>query len=143
VAVNKQISEPMAHADVRWVSPEAGGRRSGPPTADVYAATAIFVMGDDAEVQPGWPSGAQHLSILLQRANELTGESGRYKVDFLARGLAWPLIHPGAELLIMEGPKIAGNAKITDVVGGNGLYRLRGSAITESFAAEDETDFRG
>jgi hypothetical protein len=121
----KQITEPMARADVSWVSPDAGGRRSGPPTADVYAATAIFVMGDDAEVQPGWPSGAQHLSILLQRISELTGESGRYKVDFLARELAWPLIHADAELLIMEGPKIVANAKITYVADGNDFDRLR------------------
>jgi hypothetical protein len=92
----ERISEPMAHADVTWVSPEAGGRRSGPPTASVYAATAIFVMGDDAEVQPGWPSGAQHLSILLQRANEVSAGPDRYKLDFLARELARPLIHPGA-----------------------------------------------
>jgi hypothetical protein len=82
-------------------------------------------MGDDAEVQPGWPSGAQHLSILLQRVSELAGESGTYKVDFLARELAWPLIHPGAELLIMEGPRIVANARITHVADWNSFDRPR------------------
>ena len=120
MAMINRIAEPMAYADVRWVPPEAGGRRSGPPTAKVYAATASFVMGDDAEVHPGWPSGAQHLSILLQKANEMPGGPDRYKVDFLARELAWPLIHPGAELLVMEGPKIVANAEITDVADVNG-----------------------
>jgi hypothetical protein len=112
----KQISHPMAHAVVTWVPPESGGRRSGPPSAKVYAATATFVMGDDAEVLPGWPARAEQLSIMLEKTEDKPCKPHKYKLDFIARDIARQFIHPGAELLIMEGPKVVANAFITDVV---------------------------
>jgi hypothetical protein len=110
-----QITEPIAYAVVKWILSEMGGRRSGPPTAPVYAATVVFVMGDDAEVLPGWPARAEKLSILLQEVESLCDGSRRCKVDFLARDLARPFLHPGVELLIMEGPKVVATAEITEV----------------------------
>jgi YD repeat-containing protein len=59
-------STPAAEAVVSWCSAEDGGRRSGPSTAPVYAATAIFVQGGEQEVQPGWPASADQLTILLE-----------------------------------------------------------------------------
>ncbi len=38
------------------------------------------------------------------------------KIDFLARDLARPFVHPGAVLLIMEGPKVVATAVISDVL---------------------------
>ncbi len=119
MAMIQEISKPVAHAVVTWVPPEQGGRRSGPPTARVYAATCVFVMGDDHETQPGWPQGADQLSILLQEVGTLPHGARLNRVDFLVRDLARPFIHPGAELLIMEGPTIVGNAVIRDVVDTN------------------------
>ena len=52
---------PLVIAVVRWVPVERGGRKSGPPTVDVYAATAVLVMegpkvvpnAEIAQVLPG------------------------------------------------------------------------------------------
>ncbi|MEV1006547.1 hypothetical protein [Streptomyces sp. NPDC049881] len=60
------IESPLAEGLVHWRSAEEGGRKSGPPTAPVYMATAVFLQGDDGEVQPDWPASADQLNILLQ-----------------------------------------------------------------------------
>ena len=111
-----EISEPVAHAVVTWVPSEMGGRSSGPPGGPVYAATSVFVHGGDSEVQPGWPAGADHLSVLLQETGTLPGGARLCKIDFLARDLAQPFVHPGAVLLIMEGPRVVATAVISDVL---------------------------
>jgi hypothetical protein len=117
------IEYPMAIAVVTWLSAEDGGRRSGPPTAEVYAATCVFPLGGDAEVLPGWPAAGDALSILLQPVEPGAHRSGVYKVDFLARDLARPFLQPAADLLIMEGPKVVGRATITDVLRGESVER--------------------
>jgi hypothetical protein len=103
----EDIREPLAHAVVTWVAPEMGGRKSGPPSSPVYAATSVFVRGGDAEVQPDWPLGVDQLSILIQMTETLPGGAWLCKIDFLARGSAIPLVRPGVVLLIVEGPKVA------------------------------------
>lgn len=118
------IAKPIAYGVVFWVTPEMGGRSSGPPHGPVYGATSVFVHGKDAEVQPEWPVGADQLSILLQATDVLPGGARLCKIDFLARDLARPFIHQGAVLLIMEGPKVVATAVITavsdsSVVGGD------------------------
>ncbi len=117
----EEITEPVANAVVTWVTPEMGGRSSGPPSGPVYAATSVFVHGGDAEVQPGWPVGADQLSILLQATDTLPGGAWLCKIDFLARDLARPFIHPGAVLLVMEGPRVVATAVITAVVDPGGV----------------------
>jgi hypothetical protein len=115
VAVINQIEQPMAIAALSWLGAQEGGRRSGPPTAPVYAATCVFPLGDDAEVLPGWPAAGDALSILLE-AVEITADGrGTYKVDFLARDLARPLLYPGATVLIMEGPSVVARGVIQEV----------------------------
>jgi hypothetical protein len=108
----EDIKEPLAYAVVTWVTPEMGGRSSGPPSGQVYAATSVFVHGGDAEVQPGWPVGADQLSVLLQETETLPGGAWVCKIDFLARDLAAPLVCPGAVLLIMEGLKVVATAVV-------------------------------
>ena len=112
-----EIDEPVAKAEVVWRTAEEGGRKVGPPTAPVYAATAVFVHGDDHEVQPEWPASAPQLSILLERdaPDEATGLS-LYKVDFLVRELALPYLSTGAVLYIMEGPRVVGSARVREVM---------------------------
>jgi hypothetical protein len=117
VAMIEDIREPLAHAVVTWVAPETGGRRSGPPSAPVYAATSVFVHGGDAEVQPGWPLGADQLSILVQMTETLPGGAWLCKIDFLARDIAAPMVRPGVVLLIMEGPKVVATAVVTAGLG--------------------------
>lgn len=117
VAMIEEITEPVANAVVTWVTPEMGGRSSGPPpSGPVYAATSVFVHGGDAEVQPGWPVGADQLSILVQATDTLPGGAWLCKVDFLARDLVRPCIHPGTAMLVMEGPRVVATAVITAVV---------------------------
>src|SRR5438046_4148296 len=100
-----ELWEPLATAEVRWVATADGGRRSGPPTVPVYAATAVFRLGGDAEVVPGWPGAAEHLSILVQRVGVSPEGADVSKIGFLAPDLARPHLRVGAELLIMEGPR--------------------------------------
>jgi hypothetical protein len=109
------ITDPVAFAEVSWLTAEEGGRKSGPPTAPVYAATCVFPLGHDAEVQPGWPAAGDALSILLEAVNTAADGSGTYKVDFLARDLARPYLHRGTEVLVMEGPTVVARAVIGEV----------------------------
>jgi len=110
------IEHPMAIAAVSWLSAQEGGRQSGPPTAAVYAATCVFPLGGDDEVLPGWPAAGDAFSILLQSVDPGVHGSGDYKVDFLARDLVRPFVRPDADVLIMEGPRIVGRARIAEVL---------------------------
>jgi hypothetical protein len=111
-----RIEQPVAHAVVSWRSADQGGRCSGPPTARVYAATAVFPLGGESETQPGWPMTADPmLSVLLEEVPQPAGAARVYKIDFLVRDLAWPFLHPGAEMLITERPTVVASAVIRDV----------------------------
>lgn len=111
----EKIENPIAYAIAAWVSPDMGGRRSGPPSGPVYAATSVFVQNEDSQVHPEWPLGVDQMSILIEQSGVLPGGAWQCKIDFLARDLAEPFIHPGAAMLIMEGPKVVATAVITSV----------------------------
>jgi hypothetical protein len=68
-------------------------------------ATAVFVHGEEENVQPGWPALADQLSILLQEIDSLGATRRRCLVGFLAPELARPYIRPGVDLLVLEGPR--------------------------------------
>lgn len=109
------IVEPVGKAVVRWLTAEEDGRRSGPPTANVYAATSVFFMGGDRELNPDWPRNADPtLSIWVQRVAVREDGSWLCRIDFPFRDLAIPYIAPGREFLIMEGPRVAAHAEFTD-----------------------------
>jgi hypothetical protein len=110
------IEEPLALATVTWASVGEGGRRSGPPTAPVYSATAVFVLGNDAEVEPGWPVAANQISVLLQRVSQPAMTQETVKVGFLYPELARPSLHDGAEFVVLEGPKVVARAVVTQVL---------------------------
>ena len=112
----KKIEEPVAEAVVHWRAADDGGRQSGLPTAPVYMATAVFVLGMDRELQPGWPGTADQLSILLQKTEDLDERRWRCLVGFLAPELAQPNLRPGAELLVLEGPRVVASAHIGAVI---------------------------
>lgn len=111
----EKIEDPVAEAVVSWRSADEGGRKSGPPTALVYMATAVFVQGDDRELQPGWPASADQLSILLEEIAVRGDGSRTCKVDFLVRDLALPYLVPGSEILILEGPRVVASAHVSTV----------------------------
>jgi len=68
-------------------------------------------------VQPGWPATADDmLSILLEEVEVARRPNERrYKVGFLVPDLARPFVHVGAQLVILEGPKIVAKGKLEDV----------------------------
>jgi hypothetical protein len=90
---------------------------SGLPTTRTSCSTplTIFPLGGDREVHPHWPRGAEHFSILLEEVERLPDNARVCKVGFLAPDLAQPFVHPGADVLVMEGPRIVGNAVIREV----------------------------
>lgn len=110
------IEDPLAFAAVTWASAEEGGRRSGPPTAPVYSATAVLKLGDDAAVMPGWPATADQLSILLQRVSQPAATEEVVKVGFLYPELAQPFLRNGAEFLVLEGPKVVARGVVTELL---------------------------
>lgn len=111
----RTIDDPMAVAEVVWLTPEEGGRKSGPPTASVYGATCVFPLGDNTDVVPGWPAACDALSILLQQIGLGSDGKAIFRVDFLARDLARPFLHPGAPLLVIEGPTVVARGTIREV----------------------------
>lgn len=112
----EKIEKPVAEAVVQWRTADEGGRRSGPPTASVYMATAVFVQGTDSEVQPDWPASADQLSILLQKVEEVDERHWRCLVGFLAPELARPNLQSDVELLILEGPRVVASAQVAVVI---------------------------
>ena len=116
----KPGGKPVATAVLTWLTPDEGGRCSGPPNSHLYAATCVFPLGGEAEVQPGWPATADEMfSILLEEIEVLDASNERrYKVGFLAPELAKPYTHDGAELLIMEGPRVVAHGRIDTVFEG-------------------------
>ncbi len=86
---------------------EEGGKLSGPPTGATYAATAVPVLGGDAEVMPGWPGTAPQVSIVLEFDTPPTeGDWSSTRVRALVDGAPGSeALEPGSELLVMEGPR--------------------------------------
>ncbi|WP_206666915.1 hypothetical protein [Streptomyces lasalocidi] len=99
------LKDPLAVAGIRWLPESLGGRSSGPPTAPVYAATAMF---------PG--SQTALLSILLQHIGAQPDGSALVNIGFLVPDLARPHLHLGTELLITEGPTIVAHAIIRELL---------------------------
>lgn len=112
----ENLDAPAATALVTWLTPEQGGRLSGPPTATVYAANCSFPLGGEAEAVPGWPATAEKFSLLLQQVETMTSGAWLCKIDFLARELVADHLIPSAVMLVMEGPKVVGHAAIQEVL---------------------------
>lgn len=115
LAVIDHIATPVAIVVVSWLGAEQGGRRSGPPTAPVYAANCTFPLGGEEELIPGWPATAQLYSLLLQKREEFADGTWLCSVDFFARDLVAPYLKRGASMYVMEGPKVVGFATVQDV----------------------------
>jgi hypothetical protein len=104
--VIKTIENPLATAVVHWLSPDEGGRNSGPPTTAVYAATTTF---------RGVPDEIEHFSILLERVKEIDEWNFVMRVGFLVPELVQPRLRKGMQIPILEGPKVVAHATLRDV----------------------------
>ncbi|MFC7265721.1 hypothetical protein [Streptomyces lutosisoli] len=107
-----ELTEPMATAAVRWLSEAEGGRRSGPPTAPVYAATAAFpspavTSQDSVELEL--------LSVLVQRIAALPDGRDLANIGFLVPELARPRLHTAAEFVITEGLRTVARAEVREL----------------------------
>lgn len=109
------IQAPAAIVHLRWLSAAEGGRQSGPPTVPVYAANCTFPLGGEPETVPGWPATAEKFSVLIQKVGEAPDRVWICKIDFFALDLVAGLLRNEAKMLVMEGPKVVGHAKVTDV----------------------------
>lgn len=107
-----EIAEPMATGTVQWLTAEQGGRRSGPPTVPVYIANCTFPLGGEADLVPGWPATAEKFTLLLQKNTENHDGSWECWFGFIAPDLVSEYLVVGADMLIMEGPKVVGHATI-------------------------------
>lgn len=102
----------MAIASIRWLSESEGGRDM-PPAGLSYAATAVFVLGGDAEVIPGWPAKGEHFSVLLDFGANGAAGADETKVEFMSWSLVADYLHPGATFLVMEGARPVAQAQVT------------------------------
>lgn len=108
----RRIDKPMALASVRWLSESEGGRDM-PPVGPSYAATAVFILGGDAELIPGWPAKGEHFSVLLDFGDNGAASADETKVEFMSWSLVADYLHPGATFLVMEGPRPVAQAQVT------------------------------
>lgn len=113
--MTRKLEHPVAMARVRWRSAEEGGRRTGPPPGPFFAATAVFVHGDDDQVIPDWPAGGEHFSMMLDYVGDVADGEAEAKVDFIARELVAGHLRPGARFLVMEGRRPVAEAVISEV----------------------------
>ena len=109
------LETPAASALVTWLTASEGGRASGAPTAPVYAANCTFPLGGERDTVPGWPATAEKFSVLIQRVGDGPNGAWLCNVDFFAMDLVTAYLTPGARMLVMEGPKVVGNATIYEV----------------------------
>ncbi|MGD1225806.1 hypothetical protein AB9Q10_46170 [Streptomyces krungchingensis] len=106
-----ELKAPLAVAVVRWLPESQGGRHSGPPTAPVYAATTAFGNASTCA-----QSGAELLSILVQRIDTLPDGSDLANIGFLVPDLARAHLRIGTEILITEGPNVVARAVIRELL---------------------------
>lgn len=112
----REVSDPVGQAVVRWRSTAQGGRHSGPPSGPVYTPTAVFVLGGEEEVQPGWPASADpYVSVIVELIRLFEDGSWLCKIDFLARDIAAPYVHAGGRFLLMEGARPVADGEFTEV----------------------------
>ena len=112
--------KPIARGLLRWRPPAEGGRPTGRPGGEQYASSAVLVLGDGAEVLPGWPDTAERFSIGFNLLPAPQSEWELVEFDFLARDLVLGKLSPGVEILITEGWKIVADLQVTEVLENSG-----------------------
>lgn len=108
----KDVTDPVATATIRWIDPGREVERGS-----TMGATAVFVLGDDADVIPDWPARGQHFSVIMTFTDcrPAVGEADA-NVDFLDREHVSEYLHDHVEFLVMAGPSPIGRATVTTVL---------------------------
>lgn len=101
----RAVLNPHALVRLRWIAPSEGGRE--PPPVPHYAATAVFELGGDSELIPGWPASGDHYSVLLDFE-----EGGATKAEFLAIDQVSEFLVEGALFVVMEGARAVAHAEV-------------------------------
>ena len=108
----REVTDPVAIAKVRWLDPS---RHVEP--GSTMGATAVFVLGGDAEVIPDWPARGEHYSVLMTFTDSRPArDEDEAKIDFLDREQVGDYVHEDAEFLVMAGPVPIGRATVTAVL---------------------------
>ena len=107
-----ELATPFAWAVVIWLAPAEGGRKTGPPSAPVYAANCSFPAEGENDVIADGPTTATIYSPLLAKEAENDDGSWVCAIDFLARDLVSACMLSGTSMLVMEGPRSSGRAFI-------------------------------
>jgi len=108
----RTVTDPVAVARVRWLDPD---RHPGP--GSTIRATAVLVLGNDAEVLPGRPATGQHFSVLLAFTDSPSAtDDAEAKVDFLNREAVADYLREDAVFLVMAGPEPIAEGRIEAVL---------------------------
>ena len=94
-------AEQTTSARIRWLTPEEGGRRSGPPTAKRYYATAVV------------QTFAEYTDEMVSIVVNFREGSNTVDLEFLVPEAA-PCLHPGDRLEIHEGRRVVGEALVVE-----------------------------
>jgi hypothetical protein len=105
----RRLSDPMAIAQIDWLT-AAGGGRAAPPPGPVYAATAVFTI--EPRPDDDQPEKSEHFSIML----DFEPDSVEAKVDFFAKDLVRDYVHSGSRFTVMEGDRAVAEGVITEVL---------------------------
>jgi hypothetical protein len=65
---------------------------------------------------PGWPATGEHFGATLEFLNPEPDGGLFARLRFLAPDLATPYLSAGAELLLMEGPRVVAESKVVAVL---------------------------
>jgi hypothetical protein len=101
----------MATALVRWFTEAEGGRPDLPP-GPTYAATAVFIHGDDAQVIPDWPANGEHFSVLLDFDFIDAQRECQAATEFMTWSLVEDQLRARSPFLIMEGGRPVAEGRI-------------------------------
>lgn len=102
----------MRADDATKLSAAAGGRVSGPPGPGDYAANVVFLSEGEPERKDPW-NAESYMSIVARI--DASG-SGVAEVGFLAPEMASLYLQVGRRMLLMEGPKVVGEAAIVGLL---------------------------
>ena len=93
---------------------------SSDPLGPRYFPTAVFVLGGEAEVVPGWPAAGEHFSLEIGLSDPDRDGTVPATFRFFKPELVGSYLTPGAVFVVMEGPKPVGVAEIITVDDGSG-----------------------
>jgi hypothetical protein len=107
---------PIARGEIRFRPAADGGRKTGAPPGPSYLATVLSDPRQAGEDLPTRIMDAEgHLSAEFGFGRELSDGWRATDIGFIAPELIKDDLVPGSRWLIMEGPRVVGELKVTTV----------------------------